>query len=111
MQLYMTYLFNLQIEDKIYKIDLYPEVRAAITRHMMTLHADYCAVNPDNQITFDEYLSLVETQPHPETQVATDITNELDDIEYDIDLALLQEAIKRKDYIIDTLLQTIAKIK
>jgi hypothetical protein len=25
--------FNLQLEDKIYKIDLYPEVRVAITRH------------------------------------------------------------------------------
>lgn len=109
----MTYLFNLQIEDKIYKIDLYPEVRAAITRHMMTLHADYCAVNPDKQITFDEYLALVEKQPHPENQIATDITDDVADseIEYDIDVALLNEAIKRKDYIIDTLLQTISKLK
>jgi hypothetical protein len=80
---------------------------------MMTLHDDYCAVNPDKQVTFDEYLSIVEKQPHPENQIVTDITDDVanDEIEYDIDVALLNEAIKRKDYIIDTLLQTISKIK
>ena len=109
----MTYLFNLQIEDKIYKIDLYPEVRASITRHMMTLHADYCAVNPDKQVTFDEYLGIVEKQPHPENQQQiTDITDECQsESDIDLELALLGEMIKRKDRIIDELLQTISKIK
>jgi hypothetical protein len=109
----MTF-FNLQIEDKIYKIDLYPEVRVAVTRHMMELYGDYCAVNPDKQTTFEEYLKLVETQAHPENQQQiTDITNECSDSNDDIDLelALMGEAIKRKDYIIDTLLETIGKIK
>jgi hypothetical protein len=105
----MTF-FNLQIEDKIYKIDLYPEVRAAITRHMMALYADYCAVNPDKQITFDEYLNLVEKQPHSENQV-TDITDEIADDDIDLELALLAESIKRKDYIIEALQQVISKIK
>ena len=101
-------LFNIQIEEKIYRIDLYPEVRVAVTRHMMALYADYCAVNPDKQITFAEYLGIVEASPHPEKPQATEIT---DDDDIDLELALLSESVKRKDYIIDVLLQTIGKIK
>lgn len=103
-------LFNLQIEDKIYRIDLYPEVRVSITRHMMQLYTDFCAVNPDKQVTFDEYLNFVATQPHPENQVveATD-----EDIEEDADdvIATLCEQVRRKDVMIDALLEAIGKMK
>lgn len=103
-------LFNLQIEDKIYRIDLYPEVRVSITRHMMQLYTDFCAVNPDKQVTFDEYLNFVATQPHPENQVveATD-----QDIEEDADdvIATLCEQVRRKDVMIDALLEAIGKMK
>ena len=103
-------LFNLQIEDKIYRIDLYPEVRVSITRHMMQLYADFCAVNPDKQVTFEEYLNFVATQPHPENQVveATD-----EDIEEDADdvIATLCEQVRRKDVMIDALLEAIGKMK
>jgi hypothetical protein len=103
-------LFNLQIEDKIYRIDLYPEVRVSITRHMMQLYTDFCAVNPDKQVTFDEYLNFVATQPHPENQVveATD-----EDIEEDAEdvIATLCEQVRRKDVMIDALLEAIGKMK
>ena len=103
-------LFNLQIEDKIYRIDLYPEVRVSITRHMMQLYTDFCAVNPDKRLTFDEYLNFVATQPHPENQVveATD-----QDIEEDADdvIATLCEQVRRKDVMIDALLEAIGKMK
>lgn len=103
-------LFNLQIEDKIYRIDLYPEVRVSITRHMMQLYTDFCAVNPDKQVTFDEYLNFVATQPHPENQVV-EATN--DDIEEDTDdvIATLCEQVRRKDVMIDALLEAIGKMK
>lgn len=103
-------LFNLQIADKIYKIDLYPEVRVSITRHMMQLYTDFCAVNPDKQVTFDEYLNFVATQPHPENQVV-ESTDE--DIEEDVDdvIATLCEQVRRKDVMIDALLEAIGKMK
>ena len=103
-------LFNLQIEDKIYRIDLYPEVRVSITRHMMQLYTDFCAVNPDKQVTFDEYLNFVATQPHPENQ-AVEATD--DDIEEDADdvIATLCEQVRRKDVMIDALLEAIGKMK
>ena len=103
-------LFNLQIEDKIYRIDLYPEVRVSITRHMMQLYTDFCAVNPDKQVTFEEYLNFVATQPHPENQVV-EATNE--DIEENADdvIATLCEQVRRKDVMIDALLEAIGKMK
>jgi hypothetical protein len=99
--------FNLQLEDKIYKIDLYPEVRVAITRHMMQLYTEYCAVNPDKQITFDEYLNLVESQAHPENHNQIVEAEELSEDEVDI----LRDQMRRKDKMIDALLEAIAKMK
>ena len=96
--------FNLQLEDKIYKIDLYPEVRVAITRHMVQLYTEYCAVNP---VTFDEYLNLVESQAHPENQQQIVEAEELSDDEINI----LCDQMRRKDKMIDALLEAIAKMK
>ena len=99
--------FNLQLEDKIYKIDLYPEVRVAITRHMVQLYTEYCAVNPDKQITFDEYLNLVESQAHPENQHQIVDADDFSDEEINI----LCDQMRRKDKMIDALLEAIAKMK
>lgn len=101
-------LFNLQIEDKIYKIDLYPEVRVAITRHMMQLYTDYCAVNRNEQVSFDEYLTIVAGQPHPENQ-AVEVVEESEDVD-DV-IATLCEKVRYKDQMIDALLEAIGKMK
>ena len=61
-------LIDIIIEDKIYTIEIALNERVSITRHMMQLYTDFCAVNPDKQVTFDEYLNFVATQPHPENQ-------------------------------------------
>jgi hypothetical protein len=101
-------LFNLQIEDKIYRIDLYPEVRVAITRHMIQLYTEFCAVNPDKQITFDQWLSMVETQSHPENQ--SQIVETADEISTD-EINILCDQMRRKDKMIDALLEAIGKMK
>lgn len=103
-------LFNLQIEDKIYRIDLYPEVRVSITRHMMQLYTDFCAVNPDKQVTFDEYLNFVATQPHPENQVVEATDQDIEEDAEDV-IATLCEQVRRKDVMIDALLEAIGKMK
>jgi len=101
-------LFNLQIENKIYTIDLFPKERVAITRHMMQLYTDFCAVNPDKLVTFDQWLVMVESQPHPENQSQiVEATDELSDDEINI----LCDQMRRKDKMIDALLEAIGKMK
>jgi len=101
-------LFDLRIDNKIYRIDLYPEIRVSITRHMMQLYADFCAVNPDKQVAFDQWLVMVESQPHPENQSQiVEAEEELSDDEVNI----LCDQIRRKDKMIDALLEVIAKMK
>jgi hypothetical protein len=100
--------FNLQLEDKIYKIDLYPEVRVAITRHMMQLYADFYAVDPRNiQTSFEQWLTMVESQNHPENHNQIVEAEELSEDEVDI----LRDQMRRKDKMIDALLEAIAKMK
>jgi len=101
-------LFNLQIENKIYKIDLYPEVRVAITRHMIQLYTEFCAVNHDKRITFDEWLDMVESQSHPENQ--SQIVESVDELSDD-EINILCDQMRRKDKMIDALLEAIAKMK
>lgn len=101
-------LFNLQIEDKIYTIDLFPKERVAITRHMIQLYTEFCAVNPDKQITFDQWLGMVETQSHPENQ--SQIVEAADEISDD-EINIMCDHMRRKDKMIDALLEAIAKMK
>jgi hypothetical protein len=99
--------FNLQLEDKIYKIDLYPEVRVAITRHMVQLYTEFCAVNPNKPVTFDEYLDFVATQSHPENHSQIVEAEVISDDEINI----LCDQMRRKDKMIDALLEAIGKMK
>jgi hypothetical protein len=97
-------------------MDLPPELRVEIARHLISLHKEYCENNPNENIDFDYFLKIVETQRHPENVPPEDegnIGDDLDDDDDDIDLelALLAESIKRKDYIIEALQQVISKIK
>lgn len=91
-------LFNLEIDNKEYSIDLSPELRVSITRHLLSLYKDYCAANPSENIDFEAFLVLVEKSPHPE--------NEPDDDEEDYD-----DELQRKDKIIDGLLELIKQVK
>jgi hypothetical protein len=101
-------LFNLQIENKIYKIDLFPKERVAITRHMMQLYTEYCAVNRDKQANFEQWLSMVESQSHPENQ--SQIVESADELSDD-EINILCDQMRRKDKMIDALLEAIAKMK
>lgn len=110
-------LFNLEIEGKVYRIDLYPEVRAAITRNMMALYYDYRTVNPEKaDISFDEYLDMVAKQPHPENQVveiADDMADEDDTkfIEINEMLIAMREQLRHKDRMIESLCDAIKGMK
>ena len=106
----MMTLLDITIEDKIYTIELALSDRIKITRNMMQLYVDYCVVHPDKQVGFEEYLTIIGGQPHPENQ-AVEATDE--DIEEDADdvIATLCEQVRRKDVMIDALLEAIGKMK
>jgi hypothetical protein len=91
-------LFNLEIDNKEYSIDLSPELRVSITRHLLSLYKEYCVANPSENIDFEAFLVLVEKSPHPE--------NEPQDDEEDYD-----DELQRKDKIIDGLLELIKHVK
>ena len=91
-------LFNLEIDNKEYSIDLSPELRVSITRHLLSLYKEYCVANPSEDIDFEAFLVLVEKSPHPE--------NEPQDDEEDYD-----DELQRKDKIIDGLLELIKHVK
>jgi hypothetical protein len=93
-------LFNLEIDNKQYSIDLSPALRVSITRHLLSLYKDYCAVNPSENIDFEAFLVLVEKSPHPENEPQDDDEDE----DYDDEL-------QRKDKIIDGLLELIKAVK
>ena len=101
-------LFNLQIENKIYKIDLFPKERVAITRHMIQLYTEFCVVNHDKQVTFDQWLDMVESQSHPENQ--SQIVESADELSDD-EINILCDQMRRKDKVIDALLEAIGKMK
>lgn len=98
-------LVDITIEDKIYTIELALTDRIKITRNMMQLYIDYCVVHPDKQVGFEEYLTIVGGQPHIENQ-ADDIEENADDV-----IATLCEQVRRKDAMIDALLEAIGKMK
>ena len=108
-------VFDFTLNGKKYTMDLPPQLRVEIVRDLIELHKTYCAANPSENISFDDYLKLVENSPHPENvppESEGDAGDDLDgDDDIDLELGLLNEAIKRKDYIIETLLATIGKIK
>jgi hypothetical protein len=101
----MMTLLDITIEDKIYTIELALTDRIKITRNMMQLYVDYCVVHPDKQVGFEEYLTIVGGQPHIENQ-ADDIEEDADDV-----IATLCEQVRRKDVMIDALLEAIGKMK
>ena len=90
-------LFNLEIDNKEYRIDLSPELRVSITRHLLSLYKEYCVANPSENIDFEAFLVLVERSPHPEVE-------DEDEEDYDDEL-------QRKDKIIDGLLELIKQVK
>lgn len=92
-------LFNLEIDNKEYSIDLSPELRVSITRHLLSLYKGYCAANPSENIDFEAFLVLVERSPHPENESQDD-----DEEDYGDEL-------QRKDKIIDGLLELIKAVK
>ena len=98
-------LLDITIEDKIYTIELALTDRIKITRNMMQLYIDYCVVHPDKQVGFEEYLTIVGGQSHIENQ-ADDIEENADDV-----IATLCEQVRRKDVMIDALLEAIGKMK
>lgn len=103
-------IFNFELGGKQYSMDLSPELRVAIARHLIKLHKDYCKANPTENIDLETYLSLVEKSPHPENEAP--IADGDDDGEYvDEDVLLLGEVIKRKDVMIDALLEALGKVK
>jgi hypothetical protein len=94
-------LFNLEIDNKQYSIDLSPELRVSITRHLLSLYKEYLAANPSENIDFEAFLVLVEKSPHPENEPQD---NDDEDEDYDDEL-------QRKDKIIDGLLELIKAVK
>ena len=101
-------IFNFELGGKEYSMDLSPSLRVAIARHLIDLHKKYCAANPDENIDLEAYLTLVEKSPHPENEVAPPD----DDDEYvDEEILLLGELVKRKDKMIDALLEALSKLK
>ena len=45
-------LLDITIEDKIYTIELALTDRIKITRNIMQLYIDFCAVHPEKQVGF-----------------------------------------------------------
>ncbi len=107
-------IFNFRLGDKEYAMDLSPELRVAITRDLIKLHKEYCTTNPSENIDFEMFLNLVEASPHPENEGAPPVPDESDeyvDEDVDEDVLLLGEVIKRKDVMIDALLEALSKLK
>jgi hypothetical protein len=63
----MTLLIDLQLGDQIYTVDLFPQTRVAIAKNLLALYHKYC--NEVCEIEFEDWLSLVEAQPHPLEEV------------------------------------------
>ena len=89
-------------------------------RHLIDLHKEYCAANPTEDIDLDAYLALVEKSPHPENEpTEAPPTTEGDRDEYadeTLDDKLIAygartESSRRKDLMIDALLEAIAKLR
>ena len=94
-------LFNFTLGGKEYSMDLSPELRVSITKHLLSLYKEYCVANPSENIDFEAYLTLVEKSPHPENEPQD---NDDEDEDYDDEL-------QRKDKIIDGLLELIKQVK
>ena len=105
-------LFNFRLGDRDYSMDLSPELRVAIARHLISLHKEYCVANPKENLNLEAYLSLVERSPHPEN-VPTNAPPALDDNDESelIACGVEIEAVRRKDLMIDVLLEAIAKLR
>ena len=100
-------ILEVNFGGKSIKVELPAKLQVGIVRDLQKLHHEYCKNRPDENIDFDAYLKIVANQQHPEVPPNdSDITDDID-----LELALLGEMIKRKDRIIDELLQTISKIK
>jgi hypothetical protein len=104
-------ILDINFGGKSMKIELPAKVQVEIVRDLQELYKKYCTANPSENISFDNYLKLVENSPHPENVPPENEGDTDDDDDIDLELGLLNEAIKRKDYIIETLLATIGKIK
>ena len=82
----MTLLIDLQLGDQIYTVDLFPHTRVAIAKHLLSLYHKYC--DEVCEIDFEDWLSLVEAQPHP-----------LEEINDNIDLSFSGiRLLRRKDW-------------
>ena len=113
-------IFDFRLNGKTYEMDLSPELRVAIARHLIDLHKEYCAANPTEDIDLNAYLALVEKSPHPENEpTESPPTTEGDRDEYadeTLDDKLIAygartESSRRKDLMIDALLEAIAKLR
>ena len=109
-------LFNFRLGDRDYSMDLSPELRVAIARHLITLHKEYRVANPTENLDLEAYLSLVERSPHPEnvpTNAPPTLEGDLDDSDESELMACGAEieAVRRKDLMIDVLLEAIAKLR
>ena len=113
-------IFDFRLNGKTYEMDLSPELRVAIARHLIDLHKEYCAANPKEDIDLDAYLALVEKSPHPENEpTEAPPTTEGDRDKYSdetLDDELVaygarRETDRRKDLMIDALLEAIAKLR
>ena len=102
-------IFNFNLNGKEYSLDLSPESRVAVVRHLLNLHKEYCAANPSENIDFETYLKLVERSPHPENVEAP--PDEEDEYIDEEQLIALAEDLKRKDRMIDVLLEAMGKLK
>lgn len=106
-------IFNFSLNGKEYSMDLSPESRVAVTRHLLKLYKEYCVANPTENISFEEYLALVERSPHPENEPPQD---DDDDDEGTIEDDLIaygaqQESLRRKDLLVEGLIELIRRIK
>ena len=109
-------IFDFQLNGKTYKMDLSPELRVGIARHLIKLHKEYCLANPTENIELDAYLALVEKSPHPENESTAPTKDDDDDDDYNTDDQLVAygaqtESLRRKDLMIDALLGALAKLK
>lgn len=109
-------LFNFRLGDRDYSMDLSPELRVAIARHLIALHKEYRVANPKENLDLEAYLSLVERSPHPEnvpTNTPPTLEGDLDDSDESELMACGAEieAVRRKDLMIDVLLDAIAKLR
>ena len=96
-------IFDFQLNGKTYKMDLSPELRVGIARHLIKLHKEYCLANPTENIELDAYLALVEKSPHPENESTAPTKDDDDDDR--------TELARRKDLMIEVLLEALAKLK